>query len=49
MILIFLDQNICYGYSKTLSPEDGSFDHAKQVLKLTVRKYSQYNAFFLGV
>ena len=34
-IFSFLNQNICYGYSKEPSQWDGSFEHPKQTLKLT--------------
>ena len=31
---LFLNQNICCGYSKETSQWDGSFEHLKQMLKL---------------
>ena len=35
---LFLDQNICCGYSKELSQLDSSFDHPKHMLKLMDKK-----------
>ena len=34
LICLFLNQNICYGYSKEPSQCEGSFDHPKHMLKL---------------
>ena len=33
-IFLFLNQNICCGYSKEPSQRDGSYEHPKQMLKL---------------
>ena len=33
IILLFLNQNICYGYSKEPSQCDGSFEHPKLMIK----------------
>ena len=38
LILLFLNQNICCGYSKEPSQLDGSFEHPKHVLKLMGKK-----------
>ena len=35
---LFINQNICCGYSKEPSQGDGSFDHPKQMLSLTDKK-----------
>ena len=34
MIFLFLNQNICCGYSKEPSQWDGSFEHPKHMLKI---------------
>ena len=39
---IFLNQNICYGYSKEPSQRDGSFEHKKHMFKLMDKKKSQF-------
>ena len=31
IIFLFLNQNICCGYSKELSQRDGSFEHPKRI------------------
>ena len=38
---LFLNQNICCGYSKelSLSQSNGSFEKTKRMFKLMVRKY----------
>ena len=36
--LLFLDQNICCGYSKEPSQRDGSFEHPNHMLKLMGKK-----------
>ena len=38
LILIFLNQNICCGYSKEPSQWDGSFEHPKHMIKLMGKK-----------
>ena len=38
MIFLFLDQNICCGYSKEPCQWDGSFGHPKHMLKLMDKK-----------
>ena len=38
IIFLFINQNICCGYTKELSQRDGSFEHPKQMLKLTDKK-----------
>ena len=38
IIFLFLNQNICCGYSKEPSQRDGSFEHPKQMLKLMGKK-----------
>ena len=38
LIFLFLDQNICYGYSKELSKWDGSFEYLKHMLKMMGKK-----------
>ena len=38
MISLFLNQNICFGYSKDLSQRDGSFGHPQQMFKLIDKK-----------
>ena len=43
LILLFLNQNICCGYSEELSHRDGSYGHPKHTLRL-IRKYSQFYA-----
>ena len=44
LIFLFLNKNICCGYSKELSQWDGSFEHPKNVLKLMGKKYLQFYA-----
>ena len=34
LCFLFLNQNICYGYSKEPSQWDGSFEHPKHMFKL---------------
>ena len=34
LTFLFLNQNICCGYSKEPSQQDGSFQHLKQMFKL---------------
>ena len=38
LIFLFLNQNICCGYSKEPSQWDGSFEHPKHLLKLMGKK-----------
>ena len=38
IIFLFLNQNICCGYSKEPSHRDGSFEHPKHMLKLMDKK-----------
>ena len=38
LIFLFLNQNICCGYSKEPSQRDGSFEHPKHMLKLMGKK-----------
>ena len=38
IIFLFLNQNICCGYSKEPSQGDGSFEHPKHMLKLMGKK-----------
>ena len=38
MIFLFLNQNICCGYSKEPSQWDGSFEHPKYMLKKMGKK-----------
>ena len=38
LLFLFLNQNICCGYSKELSQWDGSFEHPKQMLELMEKK-----------
>ena len=38
MIFLFLNQNICYGYTKEMSQWDGSFDHPNHMLKIMGKK-----------
>ena len=38
LIFLFLNQNICCGYSKDSSQWDGSFEHPKHMLKLIGKK-----------
>ena len=38
LFFLFLNQNICCGYSKEPSHRDGSFEHPKHKLKLMVKK-----------
>ena len=38
LIFLFLNQNICCGYSKEPSQWDGSFEHPKHMLKLMGKK-----------
>ena len=38
LFFIFLNQNICYGYSKEPSQWDGSFEHPKHMFKLMDKK-----------
>ena len=35
LFFLFLNQNICCGYSKEPSQRDGSFEHPKHMFKLT--------------
>ena len=51
MIFLFLNQNICCGYSKESSPSRGSFEHPKNTLNLWVGKYLQFTLkiFLLGI
>ena len=35
---LFLNQNICFGYSKELPKSDGSFEHPKHMLKIKGKK-----------
>ena len=37
-LILFLNPNICLGYSKEPSQWDGSFEHPKQMLKLMGKK-----------
>ena len=41
IIFLFLNQNICCGYSKEPSRWDGSFEHQKHMLKLLGKKILQ--------
>ena len=34
ILFLFLNQNVCYGYSKETSQRDGSIEHSKHVFKL---------------
>ena len=38
LIFLFLNQNICCGYSKEPSQGDSSFEHPKHMLKLMGKK-----------
>ena len=38
-IFLFLNQNICCGYSKEPSYGDGAFEHPKHMLKLMDKKF----------
>ena len=38
LLLLFLNQNICYRYSKESPHWDGSFEHPKQMFELNERK-----------
>ena len=38
LFFLFLNQNICCGYSKELSQWDGSFEHLKHMFKLMDKK-----------
>ena len=38
IIFLFLNQNICCGYSKEVSQWDGSFEHPKHILKIMGKK-----------
>ena len=38
IIFLFLNQNICCGYSKEPSQRDGSFEHPKHMLKVIGKK-----------
>ena len=38
IIFLFLNQNICCGYSKEPSQWDGSFEHPKHMFKLMGKK-----------
>ena len=38
LFFLFLNQNICYGYSKEPSHWDGSFEHPKHMFKLMDKK-----------
>ena len=40
IIFLFLNQNICCGYSKEPSQWDGSFEHPKHMLKFMGKKIS---------
>ena len=42
IIFLFLNQNICCGYSKEPSQRDVFFEHPKHMLNLWVRKYLQF-------
>ena len=37
-MFLFLNQNICYGYSKDIFQLDDSLEHPKHILKLTSKK-----------
>ena len=43
IIFLFLNQNICCGYSKESSHWDGSFEHPKHMFKLTGKKIINQN------
>ena len=45
IIFLFLNQNICCGYSKEQSQWDGSFEHPKHMFKLMGK---EINAIFGG-
>ena len=38
LFFLFLNQNICCGYSKNRLTETGSFEHPKLIFKLTDKK-----------
>ena len=38
LIFLFLNQNICCGYSKELSQWDGSYEHPKHMFKVIGKK-----------
>ena len=40
-IFLFLNQNICCGYSKEPSHRDGSFEHLKHMLKIMSKNYAE--------
>ena len=42
---LFLNQNVCCGYSKEPSHRDGSFEHGKQKFKLVDKKILRSNCF----
>ena len=45
LIFLFLNQNMCCGYSKEQSQWDGSFEHLKHIMfKLMGKKYLQFFA-----
>ena len=44
LVLLFLDQTICCGYSKELSQWDGSFKHPKHMCKLMGKNLLQFYA-----
>ena len=46
IFFLFLNQNICCGYSKEPSQWDGSFEHPKHVLKLMGKKIFKRAAVF---
>ena len=43
MILLFLNQNICCGYSKEPSRRDSSFEHQKHMLKMIYYTIIDFN------
>ena len=43
-LFLFLNQNICWGYSKEPSHWDGSFEHPKHMFKLMDKKKFQFYA-----
>ena len=38
LMILFINKNICCGYSKESSQRDGSFEQTKQMLKLIDKK-----------
>ena len=38
IIYLFLNQDICLGYSKEQSQQDGSFEHSQYMLKIKDKK-----------